>query len=184
MRVMRLPVAFARLPFTIDAGLLAREVGELDESVWRAHPEGAPGNTAAALIAVHGDPGSDAVSGPMRATPHLDALPYSRRVIAGLDSVVGRTRLMRIEEEGELAEHVDVNYYWRDHLRIHVPVVTDASVRFTCGSESIHMGAGEVWAFDTWRRHRVENPARMPRVHLVIDTVGSARLWERIEDPA
>ena len=119
----------------------------------------------------------------MLPTAHLGALPYARRVMAALDSVIGRSRLMRIPEEGDLYEHVDVAYYWRDHLRVHVPVVTDPSVQFTCGGESVHMGVGEVWIFDTWRRHKVINPAKFPRTHLVIDTVGSAGLWNAIHQP-
>jgi uncharacterized protein (TIGR03032 family) len=178
---MRLPVAFVRLPFAVDTDELTREIDALDPSAWKDHPEGAVGNTAVPLVAANGDPGDDAVAGPMLPTPHLAALPYTRRVMGALDSVIGRSRLMRIPEEGDLYEHVDVAYYWRDHLRVHVPVVTDPSVQFMCGAESVHMGAGEVWIFDTWRRHKVVNPAKFPRTHLVIDTVGSARLWSAIE---
>src|SRR5262245_4366071 len=112
---MRLPVAFVRLPLTIDAEALAREIDALDPTAWKDHPEGAVGNTAVPLVAAHGDPGDDAVAGPMLPTPHLAALPYTRRVVGALDSVIGRSRLMRIPEEGDLYEHVDVAYYWRDH---------------------------------------------------------------------
>src|SRR5512143_4047740 len=99
---MRLPVLFARLPFAVDAEALATEVAAIGEEQWRNHPEGARGNTALPLVAANGDPYDDAPHGPMRPTPYLDALPYARRVIAALDSVIGRTRLMRIEEEGDL----------------------------------------------------------------------------------
>jgi len=180
---VRLPAAFARIPLTIDADALAREIDALPPSAWKDHPEGAVGNTAVPLVAANGDPGDDAVAGPMVATPHLSALPYTQRVIAALESVIGRSRLMRIPEEGDLYEHVDIAYYWRDHLRVHVPVVTEPSVQFTCGDDSVHMAAGEVWVFDTWRRHKVANPARFPRTHLVVDTVGSAALWNLIEHP-
>lgn len=180
---MRLPVAFVRLPLTVDAEALAREVDALPDAAWKPHPEGAAGNTAVPLVAIHGDPGDDAVAGPMLPTPHLARLPYTRRVIGALDSVIGRSRLMRIPEEGDLYEHVDIAYYWRDHLRVHVPVVTHPSVEFHCGGEVAHMGAGEVWVFDTWQRHKVVNPANHPRTHLVIDTVGSAALWGLITNP-
>jgi uncharacterized protein (TIGR03032 family) len=180
---MRLPVAFVRLPLAADAGALAREVDALDASAWKPHPEGAAGNTAVPLVAANGDPGDDAVFGPMLPTPHLAALPYTRRVIAALDSVIGRSRLMRVPEEGDLYEHVDLAYYWRDHLRVHVPIASDPSVEFHCGGEAVHMAPGEVWVFDTWRRHKVVNPANHPRTHLVVDTVGSATLWELIRDP-
>ena len=161
----------------------AREIAELNPQIWKDHPDKAAGNTAVPLVAAHGDPANDAVEGPMLPTPYLAALPYTRRVFTALDSVIGRTRLMRIEEEHDLYEHVDMAYYWRDHLRVHVPVITDPSVEFWCGGESTHMGAGEVWVFDTWRRHKVINPANRSRIHLVIDTVGSATLWELIANP-
>jgi uncharacterized protein (TIGR03032 family) len=45
------------------------------------------------------------------------------------------------------------------------------------------MAAGEVWVFDTWKRHGVDNPAGTKRIHLVVDTVGSAGLWELIDHP-
>jgi uncharacterized protein (TIGR03032 family) len=180
---VRLPRAFIRLPFAVNTELLDAEISHLDDAVWKAHPDNAPGNTAVPLVAAHGDPANDDVFGPMRATPYLESLPYTRRIFAALDSVIGRSRLMRIEEEHDLYEHVDLAYYWREHLRVHVPVVSDPSVEFWCGGETTHMAPGEVWIFDTWRRHKVINPANHSRIHLVIDTVGSANLWNAIANP-
>ena len=177
---MRLSAPFVRLPLRVDAAALAAEVAALAPDVWRAHPEGAPGNTAVPLVADRGDPDDDSTKGAMPPTPYLAQLPYVRRVLAALDSVIGRTRLMRIEEEGELDAHVDTNYYWCDHLRVHVPVRTTPDVRVRVRRRSsVHMAAGEVWVFDTWRRHRrASTRANMPRIHLVVDTVGSASLWD------
>ena len=39
------------------------------------------------------------------------------------------------------------------------------------------MAAGEAWIFDNWRPHHVINASGIRRVHLVIDTVGSAAFW-------
>jgi uncharacterized protein (TIGR03032 family) len=180
---VRLPRAFIRLPFDVDADHLAAEVATLDDAVWKAHPDKVAGNTAVPLVAAQGDPGNDDTFGPMLPTPYLEQLPYTRRVFAALDSVIGRSRLMRIEEEHDLYEHVDIAHYWREHLRVHVPVVSDPSVEFWCGGETVHMAPGEVWVFDTWRRHKVINPANHSRIHLVIDTVGSANLWNAIANP-
>lgn len=178
---MRLEQPFIRLALTVDASLLAAEVAALPESAWRAHPEGAPGNTAVPLVATNGDPEDDSVTGPMQPTPSLADMPYHRSVLAALGAPIGRTRLMRVASEGALGMHVDTNRYWQEHLRVHVPVITDPSVRFTCDDADVHMAPGEVWVFDTWRRHGVDNPAGFDRVHLVIDTVGSAALWRRID---
>ncbi|MBM3660880.1 MAG: hypothetical protein FJW95_15460, partial [Actinobacteria bacterium] len=180
---VRLPVSFIRLPLVVDADALAAEIAALPASAWKDHPEGAVGNTAVPLVAFNGDPGDDATSGPMLPTPHLAALPYTRRVMGAFDSVIGRSRLMRVPEEGDLYAHVDVAYTWRDHMRVHVPVVSDPSVEFHCDGEIVHMAPGEVWIFDTWRRHKVVNPANHPRTHLVIDTVGSASFWNLIRNP-
>src|SRR6478735_1672585 len=104
---MRLDTPFVRLPIRVDPAVLAAEVDALPPELWRAHPEGAPGNTAVPLIARNGDPGDDRAKGVMAPTPHLDRLPYVRRMLGALGSVLGRTRLMRIEEEGELTSHID-----------------------------------------------------------------------------
>ena len=180
---MRLPTEFVKLPIRVDAAALAAEVAALPEAIWRDHPEGARGNTAVPLVAREGDPFDDTAAGPMLPTPYLSRLPYTAKIMASLGSVIGRTRLMRIEEEGHLDDHVDTNYYWRDHLRVHVPVMTTPDVEFLCHGRSQHMAAGEVWVFDTWKRHGVLNPAGTKRIHLVIDTVGSAGLWELIDHP-
>jgi uncharacterized protein (TIGR03032 family) len=180
---MRLDRPLVRLPLAVDADRLAAEVATLDDGLWRDHPEGAPGNTAIALLAHDGKLDDDSTVGAMRPTPVLAELPYTRQVLAALDSTIGRTRLMRIEHETELHEHVDINYYWWHHLRVHVPVVTSSDVRFTVGDTSAHMAPGEVWVFDTWSLHRVDNPSSTARIHLVVDTVGSAELWDLVEHP-
>jgi uncharacterized protein (TIGR03032 family) len=177
---MRLDRALVRLPLTVDVEVLAAEVAAVDEALWRDHPEAAPGNTALPVLARGGDPDDDRTDGPMAPTPVLESLPYTRQVLAALDSTIGRTRFMRIAHETELKAHVDINYYWWHHLRVHVPVVSTPDVVFEVGGESAHMAPGEVWAFDTWSRHRVDNPADTARIHLVVDTVGGPALWQLV----
>ena len=84
---------------------------------------------------------------------------------------------MRLDGNAEATSHSDINYYWFDRTRVHVPLVTHPEVTFHCGDRSLHMGAGEFWIFDTWRPHRVVNPRLTRRIHLVADTVGSAQFW-------
>ena len=92
----------------------------------------------------------------------------------------GRTRLMRLSGQAEVTPHVDVNYYWRERVRVHVPIVTQPTVRFTCGDATINMRAGECWLFDTWRMHNVVNDHALPRIHLVADTVGGIGFWQLV----
>ncbi|MGZ7041409.1 MAG: sulfotransferase, partial [Thermoanaerobaculia bacterium] len=178
---MKLSSEFIRLPLRFDVSRLTGEVNQFADSLWRPHPQGYPGNTALPLISAHGDPANDQTKGPMRPTAYLEACPYVRQVLASFGSAIGRTRLMRIDGNGEAHAHVDTNYYWLQRVRIHVPIITDPAVQFVCGSRSIHMPAGEAWVFDTWRTHNVINPNPTRRIHLVADSLGSAAFWDLVE---
>ncbi|MFY9821499.1 MAG: TIGR03032 family protein [Thermoanaerobaculia bacterium] len=179
---MRLDTEFIKLPLRFDAERLAAAVAGVPEAAWRPHPQGHPGNSALPLIAAGGDPANDDTRGVMKATPVLAQLPYLRQLLAELRAPVGRTRLMRLDGNAEATAHADINYYWMERLRVHFPVVTAPEVEFLCGERSVHMAAGEVWVFDTWRIHNVLNPNPTRRIHLVADTVGSPELWDLVEN--
>jgi uncharacterized protein (TIGR03032 family) len=170
---VRLPAEFIRLPFRVDHARIAAELATVDPTAWRPHPEGHPGNWALPLVATGGDPTDDSVRGPMLPTPHLGTMPYTRQVLAALGAPVGRTRFMRLDGDAEATTHVDINDYWQDRVRVHLPVRTRPAVLFHCGERTAHMAAGEAWIFDTSIRHNVVNPGGEERIHLVVDTAGS-----------
>ena len=178
---MKLRVRFLQLPILFDAERLANEVAAIPESAWRPHPKNFAGNDALPLITTDGDPASDARAGPMKPTSHLLACPYLMQVLDTLGATWGRARLMRLSGDAEVTAHVDTDYYWRDRMRVHVPIVTQPTVRFLCGGEEVNMKAGECWIFDTWSLHSVHNDATRARIHLVADTVGGDGLLSLIE---
>ena len=173
---MRLPAPFIKLPLRFDTARLQTEIGQFPESEWRAHPQGFAGNSALILIS-HGGGENDDTTGAMAPAPRLGRCPYLKQVMASFETVMGRSRLMRLEPGAEVTPHTDIDFYWRDRIRIHVPIVTDPSVRFNCDGVEIHMAEGEAWIFDNWRPHHVINGSGIRRVHLVMDTVGSAAFW-------
>lgn len=179
---MKLQVRFVQLPVTFDAKRLEEEISAVGPEAWLPHPAGYAGNDFLPLIAANGDPRNDAPMGPMRPTPHLMKAPYLQEVLASLGAVWGRSRLMRLSGHAEVDEHVDVNYYWRDHMRVHVPIVTQPTVRFECADEAVNMAPGECWIFDTWSMHRVINDAERARIHLVADTVGGEGFWSLMNE--
>ena len=69
-----------------------------------------------------------------------------------------------------------MNYYWRERVRVHVPIVTQPTVAFHCGPK-LNMKAGECRIFDTWSLHKVINDDTHARIHLVADTVGGEGFW-------
>lgn len=177
---MRLDTPFLKLPIEFDADALAAEVGALPDSAWVPHPTGFKGNEAVRLITPGGQE-TDDLDGQMAPTEHLLACPYIMELMGELDLVWGRSRLMGLRAGGEVPRHVDTHYYWRTHWRIHIPVITNPDVTFTCGGETVHMAAGECWLFDSFRWHRVHNGGEQQRIHLVLDSVGGPRLRELSE---
>lgn len=177
---MKLPAPFLQLPLRYDADVLAAEIEALGEAPWRPHPAGFPGNSMLPLLALEGDAGDEGYAGRMLPTPELQRCPYLVQTLASFGATLGRTRLMRLAGQAEVTRHVDQGYYWAERVRIHVPIVTQPTVRFECGSDVINMAAGECWLFDTWRQHRVLNDASRSRIHLVADSVGGGDFWRLV----
>lgn len=174
---MQMTRPFLKLPIRFDADALAAEVRALPPSAWVPHPTGFAGNEAVRLVTPGGQP-TDELEGAMGPTEQLQACQYIREIMGELGAVWGRSRLMGLAAGREVPRHVDTHYYWRTHLRIHIPVITNPGVLFTCGDETVHMAAGECWVFDSFQWHRVENQGGAQRIHLVIDTVGGGLLPE------
>lgn len=175
---MKLDYPFIQLPLKFDADKLLREVSALGPEAWQPHPQGYAGNFAMTLVTPGGIRDNDEMSGSMQPTDYLKACPYLMRVMRCIGGVWGRSRLMKLSGQAEVTPHIDTNYYWRERMRVHVPIVTQPSVRFYCGEQDMHMPAGECWIFDTWSMHNVVNDASEERIHLVADTVGGERYWQ------
>lgn len=171
---------FLKLPIRFDGEALAAEVRALPPSAWSPHPTGFVGNEAVRLISPGGAP-TDAFEGPMAPTENLARCDYVREIMAELGGVWGRSRFMGLAAGAQVPPHVDTHYYWRTHLRLHIPVITNPGVSFTCGDETVRMAPGECWAFDSFQWHNVQNKGSEQRIHLVLDTVGGGRLPELLK---
>lgn len=177
---MYLKERFLKLPLQFDAQALAREVDALPADAWVPHPNNHPGNTAVRLATSNGEM-TDSAEGQMAPTRWLRACPYIMEVMAAIGGTWGRCRLMGLAPGAAVPPHIDTNYYWRKHVRMHVPIITQPEVSFTAGDETVHMAAGQCWIFDTYAVHHVKNGGRAKRVHLVMDTVGGEDLWALTE---
>ncbi|MGQ0619717.1 MAG: sulfotransferase [Panacagrimonas sp.] len=173
---MKLPHPFIRLPVRFDVDRLRTEVAALPAEAWKRHPADFAGNSSLRLISRNGLENDD-VGGPMLPTPWLHACGYVRQLLSSFGVVWSRARLMRLAPGACVPEHADINLHWFRRVRVHIPVVTNPGVRFSCGDEWVHMQAGEAWLFDNWRLHRVDNDSPHERIHLVADTSGSASFW-------
>jgi hypothetical protein len=177
---MKLEAEFVRLPLSFDAERLAQEVKQFTAADWIPHPDGDPGNFAVPLITAGGGI-NNRCHGLMKPTVQLERCTYIRQVMGAFGEIFGRSRLMRLDAGCEVLAHVDYHHHWHTHVRIHIPVLTQPEVEFHCGGKTVHMGAAQAWIFDSSLLHRVVNGGNTTRVHLVIDTAGSARFWSMVE---
>jgi len=177
---MKLDRPLIKLPVHFCADTLAAEVRALPADAWVPHPEKFEGNDYLPLVTPAGRITND-FAGPMAITEYLRLCPYMMEVMAALDCVWGRSRLMGLGRGQSVPEHIDIEYYWRTHVRVHIPIITNPEVAFSCGGETVHMAAGECWVVDTFENHKVHNRGAEQRIHLVLDTVGGERLWDAIE---
>jgi hypothetical protein len=177
---MELGRPFLKLPIRFDAAALDADVRALPASAWVPHPTGFVGNEAVRLVTPGGRP-TDDLKGAMGPTEQLLACPYIMQAMSEIGSVWGRSRLMGLGPGADVPQHIDIHYYWRTHWRIHIPVITNSQVTFTCDGETVHMAAGECWVFDSFRAHAVHNGGTEQRIHLVLDTIGGGRLRELID---
>jgi Sulfotransferase family/Aspartyl/Asparaginyl beta-hydroxylase len=173
---MKLDHPFYKFPFRFDATRMAQEISAIPDDAWRRHPNDLQGNSFLPLTATRGDAFDD-FDPPIKPTPWLDQSLYLRQVLAEFRTLIGRTRLMRLDPGEGVPVHTDNQQYWRRHTRVHVPVVTHPDVKFYCESSVVHMAAGEAWTFDNRRLHKVVNETPVRRIHLTMDTFGSTEFW-------
>ena len=177
---MKLDTEFVKLPLRFDVERLREELSRFGEDDWMGHATGYSGNMSIPLVSLNGEY-NDAMHGPMRPTPSLQRCEYIQQIMASFDEVFGRSRLMRLEPGFDVPPHIDINYHWYNRVRVHIPITTTEQVLFYCNDRHVHMGAGECWIFNSWMEHTVRNESDKTRVHLVLDTTGSPRFWERVE---
>ena len=178
---MKLKHEFIKLPLSFDIERMQSEVLQLTEQDWHAHHEGFKGNIAVPLLSVGGNINND-FKGAIAQTEALNKLPYIKQILASFDEVFGRSRLMALEPGCEVPTHTDINYHWYKRVRIHIPIITTDDVIFHCGEKQVNMAAGECWIFDSWKPHKVENNSNIRRIHLVIDTMGSSKFWQMVNN--
>src|SRR5947207_9651147 len=102
--------AFIRLPLSFEAERLRAEVEELSED-WRGDTRGREGSVLP-LLAPGGRPDDGGAGEPIAPTAHLNRCEYLREALAGLGTVLGRTRLVRLGGGREVPLDNDDAYYW------------------------------------------------------------------------
>merc|ERR1719221_2402032 len=91
---------------------------------------------------------------------------------------------MKLAPGGFVDAHFDMSNYWDTRVRLHIPVRTNRHVIFSCGQRDevhkLNMKRGKVYLFDNHLGHSVKNGGKSPRIHLVLDMVGTRKFWDLV----
>ena len=161
---------FVQLPLVVNTPRLLREIQALDKSHWRAHHF----DTLQSIPLVDMDPFEPFW---YDASYHL---PYLMRILNSWEAPIGKSRISILKPNAAVEEHVDVDYYWKYRLRVHIVVKSNPKAIFGCDNQTLQLPEGQVWVSNNWAPHWIANYGDTDRIHIVVDTMGSPKLWDLI----
>ena len=116
---------------------------------------------------------------PYADAPYLDATPYVREILDGLDAPIRGVRFSALAAGAMVHEHSDRPYGlpigW---LRFHVPVRTNERAILFVNREPHCWQPGEFWYANFGMPHALDNKGTEARVHLIIDCYVSDKLFD------
>jgi aspartyl/asparaginyl beta-hydroxylase (cupin superfamily) len=105
----------------------------------------------------------------------LDEAPAIRELLNELGLSLRLVRLMRLRAGGAIQRHQDTFLSTRI-ARLHIPIVTNDSVRFYIDDARCAWKPGELWYGDFSRPHWGVNEGEHDRIHLVLDVMADPAL--------
>jgi len=166
-----------RVAFDVDPGPIAAEVAALPDGWWVPHFNRViyDGDwSGLALRSIGGQPMSiypdTTTSHEWLDTPLLAACPATAALLARFECPLTSVRFLRLGPGSRIHPHNDDKLGFHDgDVRLHLPIVSDASVSFWLDDEPIDMRPGECWYLNLHLVHRATNEGTQPRIHLVVD---------------
>ena len=163
---------FTQLPVAFDPDPLLCEVERLGKHTWVDHPLGN----------LYSIPLVKIVDNKARWCSVIDELPKLRALLHTWKAPIGDSRVSILEPGASVKKHVDVDYYWKHRLRVHLVLQTNPKAIFGCEEDVLSLPAGQIWVSNNWAPHWIANNGDSRRIHIVIDTVGSPTLWKWIHE--
>jgi len=178
---MKLDAPFIRLPYRFDTDQVSAEVEDLPDALWRPHPRAWKGHDVIGLVSADGEEDLTKFEGEMRPTEALDQVPAIRSLLVALDTVVGRTMLVRAAPGQAAPRLVDAGSYWHRRVRVVLPIQSAEGATWTVGQESPRsIPPGQAWMVDGWQGYQYTNGSDQALIYLIVDTVGSAAFWSTV----
>ncbi|RMH83613.1 aspartyl beta-hydroxylase [Pseudomonas sp. AOB-7] len=177
--------ACSRLPLQIELAALLAALARVQPDAWQQHfnRDYYQGDWSGVTLI-------GAADAPLPLAPGRGAAQASawwqentawHQLLAAFRAPLRSVRLLRLGPGARIHEHCDPDLGQPDaDLRLHVPLLSPPGVEFLLDGLQVPMQPGECWFLDLSRPHRVDNPSRQPRIHLVLDCAPCDWLLETI----
>ncbi|GGH72070.1 hypothetical protein HNQ91_003362 [Filimonas zeae] len=172
-------IRFAQLPLTADITSIQQEVQQLTHT-WIPHLNTYhyTGNWNVTSLRSPGGITDNSVPDIMQDnqqyndTPLMAQCPGIKAFTASLQCDIMSVRLLNLQSGAVIKPHRDFELcFEKGEARLHVPVFTNAQVRFLCEDDLVPMQEGQCWYLNANITHSVANHGVTDRIHLVIDCV-------------
>lgn len=104
---------------------------------------------------------------PLMLVPEFAELVYA--MASKIAGRLARVMLIKLKAGGRIHPHIDQGDYAEATDRYHLPIITNDGAWLRSGSETKHLAAGEIWAFNKHVLHEGANEGTEDRIHLVAD---------------
>lgn len=91
------------------------------------------------------------------------------RKAVGTPEPFGRVMICKLLPHGVMPWHTDNGAYHDNHIRFHVPLVTNPLCQLYAQNEMVHMPVGSLWWLNNKVVHTAANWGEAPRYHLIVD---------------
>ncbi|WP_353571884.1 sulfotransferase [Candidatus Albibeggiatoa sp. nov. BB20] len=174
---MEFTTDFCKLKIQLDSNELQNILNQFQPQDWISHGIETSGNESVMLISAGGTYNTDyALSAPAEPTPYLDNCLYIQKFLTVLNLPVSRCRLVKLPANMAAPTKIPAHYHWFRHSAIYIPVQTQTSIDFHCGTSQIFMQTGEAWIANPNQAQSLANNSEQDCVYLVVDVKHSKQL--------
>jgi len=115
--------------------------------------------------------------------PILSLLPFTKKLLyETFGSSPERCVFAKLLPYSKISAHIDDDDYYKNTIRMQIPLVTNPHALFKVNFETYHFKVGEVWALNTGKVHSVMNNHSESRIHLICDYLPNDHLYQLLLD--
>lgn len=168
---------FIQLPYIFDENKLLADLQNCMQFNWKSHFNKNDFLGDWEIISLRSKSGNETDINAFSQISYIDTVlmekcQYFQDIVNLFQCQKEAIRLMNLKAKSEIKTHRDdAGGYSDGFCRIHIPIISNAKVRFIVNGTEIPMQIGQAWYANFSQPHSVKNEGETDRIHLVIDCI-------------